>query len=147
MILSAPSLSTARNSCIVSFQWLFTVLQGQKMVQHVLEIHCLYEFWFDLRLDSCQAASPRRCPEGWLNLRFLLFPWLWSALFALVTDTSKGGTRRRWRVLLPHKEISTLLSVRSANTNRSAAPIIKRRYKFVDWQHLLVHDGGHHYND
>lgn len=57
------------------------------MGQHVLEIHCLYEFWFDLRLDSCQAASPRRCPERWLNLRFLLFPRLWSALFALVTDT------------------------------------------------------------
>lgn len=92
---------TARNSCIVSFQWLFTVLKDKKWCS----THSKFIAFTSSGLTGSivvRQPSRRRCPEEWLHLNLCS------------------------------------LSVFSANANRSAAPMIKRGYKLVDWQHYSL---------
>lgn len=128
---------TARNSCIVSFQWLFTVLKDKKWCS----THSKFIAFTSSSLTGSivvRQPSRRRCPEEWLHLNPCYSRDLRSVPRHWYDQHDKGGARRGGKVLLPDDGIRTSLSVLSANANRSAAPMIKRGYKLVDWQHYSL---------
>lgn len=128
---------TARNSCIVSFQWLFTVLKDKKWCS----THSKFIAFTSSGLTGSivvRQPSRRRCPEEWLHLNLCYSRDLRSVPRHWYDQYDKGGARRGGKVLLPDDGVRTSLSVFSANANRSAAPMIKRGYKLVDWQHYSL---------
>lgn len=91
---------TARNSCIVSFQWLFTVLKDKKWCS----THSKFIAFTSSGLTGSivvRQPSRRRCPEEWLHLNLCYSRDLRSVPRHWYDQYDKGGARRGGKVLLP----------------------------------------------